>query len=135
MEEAMAAIRRAITEEEAGEMTLAPAEPRASGEKTRAKHIRGWIAIARSNRGDRLCVQHVDGNCEEARAVTRGCGSRNASPHAEVMAGRKLAPCGRGDGRGRNRTGYPRTLTTVRREPQLQIRKRRQIRIAPDALC
>jgi len=37
MEEAMAAIRRAITDEEAGEMTLAPAEPRAFGEKTGAK--------------------------------------------------------------------------------------------------
>ena len=37
MEEAMAAIRRAITDEEAGEMALAPAEPRTSGEKTGAK--------------------------------------------------------------------------------------------------
>jgi hypothetical protein len=36
MEEALAAIRRAITDEEAGEMTLAPAEPRAFGEKTGA---------------------------------------------------------------------------------------------------
>jgi hypothetical protein len=63
MEEAMAAIRRAITDEEAGEMTLAPAEPRAlkNGCETR-----GWIAITQSNRRDRLCIQHVDGNCEEA---------------------------------------------------------------------
>ena len=36
MEEAMAAIRRAITDEEAGEMTLAPAEPGTSDEKTGA---------------------------------------------------------------------------------------------------
>jgi hypothetical protein len=33
MEEALAAIRRAITDEEAGEMTLAPAEPRRSREE------------------------------------------------------------------------------------------------------
>src|SRR5438105_14923271 len=37
MEEAMAAIRRAITDEEADEMTLAPAEPRTSDEGTGAK--------------------------------------------------------------------------------------------------
>jgi hypothetical protein len=37
MEEALAAIRRAITDEEAGEMTLAPtAEPRSSPDKTDA---------------------------------------------------------------------------------------------------
>ena len=33
MEEALAAIRRAMTEEEVGEMTLAPAEPRTSRDK------------------------------------------------------------------------------------------------------
>src|SRR6516225_10283360 len=37
MKEAMAAIRRAITDEEADEMTLAPAEPRTSGEGAGAK--------------------------------------------------------------------------------------------------
>jgi len=37
MEEALAAIRRAITDKEAGEMTLAATEPRTSGEKTGAK--------------------------------------------------------------------------------------------------
>ena len=37
MEEAMAAIRRAITDEEACEMTLAPAEPRTSDEGAGAK--------------------------------------------------------------------------------------------------
>ena len=36
MEEALAAIRRAITDEEAGEMTLAPAEPRTSHEEAGA---------------------------------------------------------------------------------------------------
>jgi hypothetical protein len=39
MEEAMAAIRRAITDEDAGEMTLAPAEPRTSGEGSGVKQI------------------------------------------------------------------------------------------------
>ena len=33
MEEALAAIRQAITKEEVGEMTLAPAEPRSSANK------------------------------------------------------------------------------------------------------
>ena len=35
MEEALAAIRRAITEEEAGDETLTPTEPRTSGEEAR----------------------------------------------------------------------------------------------------
>jgi uncharacterized protein len=37
MEEALAAIRQAITKEEAGEMTLAPAEPRTFREQVGAK--------------------------------------------------------------------------------------------------
>jgi uncharacterized protein len=37
MEEALAAIRRAITNEEVGEMTLAPAELRSSHEQAKAK--------------------------------------------------------------------------------------------------
>jgi hypothetical protein len=65
MEEAMAAIRRAITDEEAGEMTLAPAEPRAFGEKTGAKPEAGLLS-PKANCRDRLRIQHVDGNCEEA---------------------------------------------------------------------
>src|SRR5262245_45581683 len=44
MEEATAAIRRAITDEEASEMTLAPAEPRAFGEKTGAKPEAGLLS-------------------------------------------------------------------------------------------
>ena len=39
MEEALAAIREAMTDEQAGETTLAPTEPPASGEKTGAKPI------------------------------------------------------------------------------------------------
>ena len=39
MEEALAAIRRAITDEEAGKTTLAPIEPPTSGEKTGGKSI------------------------------------------------------------------------------------------------
>ena len=78
MEEALAAIRQAISNDEAGETTLAPAEPRTSREQAGAKPPRGWIAVPRSNCRSRLCVQHVDGNCEEARADVGGCGSRNA---------------------------------------------------------
>jgi uncharacterized protein len=37
MEEGLAAIRRAITDEEAGEMTLAPAEPRTTDQRMGAK--------------------------------------------------------------------------------------------------
>jgi cell pole-organizing protein PopZ len=37
MEEALAAIRQAMTDERAGETTLAPTEPRASREQARAK--------------------------------------------------------------------------------------------------
>ena len=39
MEEALAAIRRAITAEEAGKRTLAPTKPRSSGEEAGAKPI------------------------------------------------------------------------------------------------
>ena len=39
MEEALAAIRRAMADEEAGEMTLAPAEPRTSREEAGAKPV------------------------------------------------------------------------------------------------
>ena len=113
MEEALAAIRRAMADEEAGEMTLAPTEPRSLPRRTgHETSSRRWIAIARSNCRSRLCVQHVDGNCEEARADIRGCGSRSASPHAQVMAGRKLDPRGRANGTGRDRTGHSRTLTS-----------------------
>ena len=59
MEEALAAIRQAITNEQAGETTLGPAEARSSREQARAK-TRGWIAVARSNCRNRLCVQHAD---------------------------------------------------------------------------
>ena len=114
MEEALAAIRRAISNNEAGETTLAPRRatdlPRTSGRET---NTRGWIAVAPSNCRSRLCVQHLDGNCTEARADAGGCGSRNASPHVEVMARRKLAPRGRADGAGRSRTDYSWTLTTI----------------------
>jgi cell pole-organizing protein PopZ len=44
MEEALAAIRRAMTEEEAGEETLIPTEPRTSGEKTSAKPGAGLLS-------------------------------------------------------------------------------------------
>ena len=48
-------------------------------------------------------------------ADTGGCGSRNASSHAQVVAGRTLAQFGGTNGRGRNRTGHSRTLTTIPR--------------------
>src|ERR1700731_399481 len=96
--------------------------PRTSGRET---NTRGWIAVPRSNCRSRLCVQHVDGNCEEARAVVRGCSSRNASPHAEIMAGRKLAPRGRANGAGRSRTGYSRTLTNLPAEQANKASKAR----------
>jgi hypothetical protein len=61
MEEALAAIRRAISNNEAGETTLAPRRatdlPRTSGRET---NTRGWIAVPRSNCRSRLCVQHAD---------------------------------------------------------------------------
>ena len=44
MEEALAAIRRAITDKEAGEMTLAATEPRTSGEKAGAKPEAGLLS-------------------------------------------------------------------------------------------
>jgi uncharacterized protein len=47
MDEAMSAIRRAIVDEQAGEMRLASAEPRTSGEKAEAKRIPGAGLLSR----------------------------------------------------------------------------------------
>ena len=44
MEEALAAIRQAMTDEEAGEMTLAPVEPRTSREQVGAKPEGGLLS-------------------------------------------------------------------------------------------
>ena len=44
MDDAMSAIRRAITDEEAGEMTLAAAEQRTSGEEVGAKPRAGLLS-------------------------------------------------------------------------------------------
>jgi cell pole-organizing protein PopZ len=44
MEEALAAIRQAMTDEEAGEMTLAPVEPRTSREQVGAKPEAGLLS-------------------------------------------------------------------------------------------
>jgi cell pole-organizing protein PopZ len=46
MEEALAAIRRAMSDEEPGEMTIAPAEPRTSDDKTGAKPEAGLLSSA-----------------------------------------------------------------------------------------
>jgi hypothetical protein len=100
------AIRRAISDEETGDETRTH-RAASIGEEAGVKR--------RSDCRSRLCVQQVDRNREEARADVRGCGSRNASPHAEVMAGQELARRGRANGAGRNRTGYSRTLTTIPR--------------------
>ena len=102
MEEALAAIRQAITKEEAGETTLAPAEPRTLREQAGAKRTpEAGLLSHEATAAIGLCVQHADGNCKEARADARGCCSRSASSDAEVVAGRKLAPRGRADGAGR----------------------------------
>ena len=44
MDEALAAVRRAITDEEVGEMTLASAEPRRSREQSGAKPEAGLLS-------------------------------------------------------------------------------------------
>ena len=100
MDDAMSAIRRAIIDEEAGEMTLTPAEPRTSGEEARAKRIPEAGLL--SPKVTAAVGSAVDGNCEEARADARGRGPRNASPHAEIVAGREFAKRSRADGAGRN---------------------------------
>jgi hypothetical protein len=58
MEEALAAIRRAISNDEAGETTLAPAEPRTSREQAGPKPTpEGGFAVPRSNcRSTGRCV-------------------------------------------------------------------------------
>jgi hypothetical protein len=104
MEEALAAIRRAMADQEAGQMTSTVTSQAAEA----------GLLSRDATAANRLCIQHVDGNCEAAPAIAGRCGSRNTSPHAQVVVGRKLAPRSRADGAGRNRTGYSRMLTTVR---------------------
>ena len=82
MEEALAAIRRAISEEEPANLSRRPGETA----------IRCWIAVSQCDSRNWLCVQPVDRSCEEARADTRRSCPRNAPPYAEVMVGRKSAP-------------------------------------------
>jgi hypothetical protein len=77
-----------MTDEEAGEMTFAPDAPRSSREELATKRVAdAGLLSAKASAAVGFSVQYVDRNCEEARAVTRGCGSRSGSPHAEVVAG------------------------------------------------
>jgi cell pole-organizing protein PopZ len=67
MDEIITAIRRAIIdEEEAGEMISTST----FGEEAKAKPTPEAGLLSRENRRSRLCVQHVDGDCEEVRADT-----------------------------------------------------------------
>jgi hypothetical protein len=72
--------------EEAGEMTFAPNEPRSLREEPATKQVAdaGLLSPKAS-----AAVGSAFNTLTETvtRAVTRGCGSRSASPHAEVVAG------------------------------------------------
>jgi hypothetical protein len=80
-----------------------------------AKIIQSALGIE-SDEVANYCFPNTSSKDREQRARIIGDwlrGSRYASPHAEVMAGRKFAPRSRGDGAGRNRTGHSQTLTTT----------------------
>jgi hypothetical protein len=76
-----------------------------SREEARVKPMPGGrAAVARSNCCSRLGVQHLDGNCEEARAVTRGCGL--LLPKADICGRRQQCQLG-------NRTPAARPMVQV----------------------
>ena len=83
MEDIMADIRRAVTDEQAGKMALRTTETRQATGGNPGAGLLSREATAAS----RLRVQHADGNCEEARADAGRCSTRNVTPHAEVVAG------------------------------------------------
>ena len=91
MEEAMAAIRRAITDEEAGEMTLAPAEPRAFGEKTGAKPEAGLLS-PKATAAIGSAFNTLTETVKKHEPTLENVVCEALQSHAEVMAGRKLAP-------------------------------------------
>jgi cell pole-organizing protein PopZ len=111
MEEALAAIRRAITDKEASAMTLAP--PSREPPARKLAQPEAGITVSRNNRRNRLGLQHLDRNCEEARADLGGCGSRNASPHAESWLEGNLPRVVERMVEAEIERGYSRTLITI----------------------
>jgi hypothetical protein len=103
MEEALAAIRRAMADEEAGEMT-STSTSRVAEERLLSREATAAIGSA-FNTLTETVRKHEPTLEDVVRETLR--------PHAEVMAGRKLDPRGRANGAGRDRTGHPRTLTTI----------------------
>ena len=102
MEDIMTEIRRAVTDEQAGEMGPRTAETRQATGGNPEAGLLSREATAAVGSG----VQYADGNCEEARADTGRCSTRNAAPYAEVVAEPRILPSvGQPDGAGGNRAG------------------------------
>ena len=112
MEEALAAIRRAMVDEEAGEMTLAPtAEPGTSHDKIEAKRASEAGLLSREATASvGSAFNTLTETVKKHQPTLRGRGSGSAPSHAEDMAGQELAPRGRANGPGRNRTGCSRMM-------------------------
>ena len=110
MEEALAAIRQAITNDEAGEPTSAPPSqglPRTSGAKPIPRLIAvapGTVAVGSVFNILTETVRKHEPTLEDVVGETLR--------HAELMAGRNC-PRGLADGAGRSRTDYARTLVTI----------------------
>ena len=109
MEEALAAVRQAISNDETGETTLAP-EPwtsrgQAGAKPTPEAGLLSREATAAVGSAFNTLTETVKKHEQSLEDVVRET--------LQVMAGRKLAPRGRANGAGRSRTVYSRTLTTT----------------------
>jgi hypothetical protein len=101
--DAVGAIRRAIMDADPEETPSASTEPRSFGEEAKPQPTTdAGLPFTQDNSRDWLSVQQAVGNREEARANVRGRSSRNASPDAQVMAGREFVQRGGADGAGRD---------------------------------
>jgi uncharacterized protein len=107
MEEALAAIRRAITDEESGEMTFIPAEPATFGDKTGAKPDSGLLsrettaAIGSAfNRLSETAKKHEptleDVVCETLRPMLKSWLDENLSSVVERMVQQEIERVTRG---------------------------------------
>ena len=113
MEEALAAMRRAMADEEVGEMTLAPTEPRSSHEEPGTKRVADAGLLSReATAAVGSAFNTLTETVKKQEPTLEDVVRETLRPIAQVMAGRKLDQRGRANGTGRDRTGHSRTLTS-----------------------
>ena len=93
MEEALAAIRRAITDEQAGEMTFAGTEPATFGEDASPQPTNNAGLLSRkATAAVGSAFNRLSETARKHEPTLEERSSRNSSPHAQILAGREFAP-------------------------------------------